>query len=428
MKTATSSELAEILEKEAPHSRRRYLVAAIAIVTITVIGFWILRGRTAKANDSQPTFQTENLSRGNISLAITATGNLEPTNEVTVGSELSGIMAEVYVDLNDRVIKGQALAKLDTTNLDQEIQSSLAGLRSAEANLAQAKATLKESQANLSRLQDLHERSKGKLPSKADLDSAIASADRAAASVLVAEASVGEAEARLRIDKSDLEKAVIKSPIDGIVLSRAVEPGQTVAASFSAPELFVIAESLEKMKLIVNVAEADIGRLDSGQRADFTVDAWPNRSYRAEVKRVSFGSAVTNNVVTYETELSVDNADLSLRPGMTATATINVAESRDVYLVSTAALRFNPAQAGPANTGEKRTFVQSLTPMPPRRSNSRPDGTNADGPAKQASQIFVLREGAPQPITVTVGINDGRLAEVSSKELADGLPIVVRAL
>jgi HlyD family secretion protein len=230
------------------------------------------------------------------------------------------------------------------------------------------------------------------------------------------------------INESDLAKAVIKSPIDGIVLTRSIEPGQTVAASFTAPELFIIAENLEHMKLDVAVAEADIGRVAKDQKASFTVDAWPSRSYQASVLKVSYGSAVTDNVVTYETELEVANTDLSLRPGMTATADIHVAESKNVFLVPSAALRFDPSAVTPTATASaKKTFVQSLSPMPPRRTNG---SGKTDGAVKSSAghaRIWVLRNGKPEAISVAIGLADERHTEVSGEGLTEGMQIIIRA-
>jgi HlyD family secretion protein len=236
---------------------------------------------------------------------------------------------------------------------------------------------------------------------------------------------VGEAEAQVRINENDLAKAIIKSPIDGIVLTRSIEPGQTVAASFTALQLFIIAEKLERMKLQVTIAEADIGRVAHGQNSSFTVDAWPDRSYTANVSKVSYGSAVKDNVVTYLAQLDVANDDLSLRPGMTATADIRVATSTNVFLVPAAALRFVPAIAATSAAPAKKSFVQSLIPMP-TRNRSRPDETAAEAKPSVA-QIWVLRAGKPESITVKVGLSDGRHTEVSGEGLAEGLAVILRA-
>jgi HlyD family secretion protein len=367
-------------------------------------------------------YVTEPIRRGDIRLVVTATGILEPTTRVTVGSELSGTTLEVYSDLNDHVVRGQPLAKLDTAKLAQQTEIGRALVRSAKARVVQAAATVSEAAAVLAREREL---SSTGISSPSVLEAAVASSARAAADALGAEAQVGEAEAQVLVNEGDLARAVIRSPIDGIVLSRSIEPGQVVAASFTAPELFVIAERLERMRLQVAVAEADIARVAQGQPSSFTVDAWPERTFSARLSRVSYGSEVKDNVVTYLAELEVANDDLSLRPGMTATAEIRVAESLGVLLVPASALRFNPEPVSAAtNPVAKRSFVQSLIPMP-TRNRSRPA---AEVPAAVAAspRIWVLRENGPASVEVKAGLSDGRFTEVSAPGLVEGLEVILR--
>ena len=406
------------------HTKRWIFVALILVVGGVGAGLWWRK--VANAKKQPPPYATEPLKRGDITLTITATGNLVPTNEVTVGSELSGTTLEVFVDINDRVTKGQPLAKLDTGKLTQQTAATRAALASAEALVTQAEATVKESAAALARQRELLRISDGKVPSRLDLDTALAAADRAAANLLSAQAAVGEARAQLLINETDLAKAVVKSPIDGIVLTRSIEPGQTVAASFTAPQLFVIAEKLERMKLEVAIAEADIGRVAKGQPSTFTVDAWPDRAYTARVSVVSYGSDVANNVVTYEADLDVLNDDLSLRPGMTATADILVAESKNVFVVPTAALRFVPAapNAGAA-AAPKKSFVQSLILMIGRKKTLSND--LAPKPAVADAHIWILRDRRPVALSVKLGLSDGRDTEVSGDGLVEGLAVILRA-
>jgi len=401
------------------HLKRNLIFVFILLALFGEGWFWW--SRIEKAKNQVPPYVTEILKRGDISLTITATGNLAPTTQVIVGGELSGTTLEVYVDFNDRVKLGTPMAKLDTSKLSQQTEISRATLKAAQAGVAQAEATVKESAAALNRQREL---SQAKLVSTADYEVTIATAGRADADLLSAQAVVGEAEAQVRINEYDLSKAIIKSPIDGIVLTRSIEPGQTVAASFTAPQLFIIAEKLERMKLNVAIAEADIGRVAAGQKSTFTVDAWPDRSYTASVSKVSYGSAVTDNVVTYLAELEVSNDDLSLRPGMTATADIRVAESTNVFLVPTAALRFVPAAAA-APTSAKKSFVQSLIPMPTRNSN-RP--TDTDTTVKSSgAHIWVLRDGHAESIAVQLGLSDGRNTEISGAGLTEGMVVILRA-
>lgn len=409
--------------RRSPWRRVAWITAGALVVAIAVPTF-LARG----AKDLPLTFTTQPIRKGDLRLTITATGNLEPTNEVTVGSELSGLVLEVYVDTNDQVKKGQPLAKIDTSKLEQQIAASRAALNTAEAKVTEAQATLHEAEAALARQQELNRVSNGRMPSKADLVTAQATVERAVASVASAKAGVDQAQAQLNSNENDLRKAVIVSPIDGIVLTRSVEPGQTVAASFTAPELFVIAESLEQMKLNVSVAEADIGRVKNGQTAQFTVDAWPNKTYDAVVRRVAYGSTVSSNVVSYVTELEVNNKDLTLRPGMTATADIHVAHSQGVLLVPTSALRFDPTTLGAAPTAQSKTFLQSIMPMPPRPGAKRPTENEVASPGQKVTRVHVLKDGHPEPVTVRTGLNDGKQVEVSGDGLVEGLPVILRAV
>ena len=420
------SDLAAAIQAGAPGRRSQWLIVAGLVVVALGVGGWYWWRAAEQARNQPPPYATALLRRGDITLTITATGNLVPTNVVTVGSELSGTVLEVYVDINNRVTKGQPLAKLDTSKLLQQTAGSRAAVKAAQAAVTLAEATVKEDEATLARQLELRRLSGGQMPSQLDLDAALATAARARASLLSAAATVGQAQAQVLINESDLAKAIVKSPIDGIVLTRSIEPGQTVAASFTAPQLFIIAEKLERMKLEVAIAEADIGRVAPGQPSTFTVDAWPDRAYTAGVTVVSYGSAVTNNVVTYEADLAVSNDDLSLRPGMTATADILVAESKNVFLVPAAALRFVPAATtGAAPVAAKKSFVQSLIPMIGRK--GAVDKAPAPKPAIADAHVWVLREGQPAAIPVKLGLSDGRDTEVSGAGLTEGLAIILRA-
>ncbi len=415
-------DLAAAIRSEGMTHRLRVPLILGAVTCLLGAGGWYWWWRVHQARTRASAYITEPLKRGDLNLSITATGNLAPTTEVTVGSELSGTTLEVYVEFNDRVTKGKPLAKLDTSRLTQQTESSRAALNSAQAMVGQAEATVRESSATLKRQQELSGLS---LIPDADLETAVATADRAQASLQSAKALVGEAAAQVRINENDLTKAIIKSPIDGIVLTRSLEPGQTVAASFTAPQLFVIAEKLERMKLEISIAEADIGRVSRGQTAVFTVDAWPDRNYSAVVSVVSFGSVVKDNVVTYEADLEVSNDDLSLRPGMTATADILVAAATNVFLVPTAALRFHPATNQGVRAATKKSFVQSLIPMPTR--NSRRPAESASPEKPERSHLWILREGQIESMPVQLGLTDGRSSEVSGEGLSEGLQVVLRA-
>jgi len=312
------------------------------------------------------------------------------------------------------------LVALDDTRLRDQVAGSRAALAAAEAALAQAQATATESQDSLARLRDVFQRSGGLVPSASEMAAAEAATARGQANLASARAGVAQARATLSSNETNLAKATIRSPIDGVVLSRAVEPGNAVAASLQAVTLFTLAEDLTKMKLQVNVDEADVGQVQTGQRANFTVSAWPTRRYPARVMRVGYGATTKDNVVTYLTDLSVDNDDLSLRPGMTATATITTVERSDALRVPNAALRYSPttvASAAPAGN----PIVSSMMPRPPRSGGARSAGTDIT----QVRQVWVLEAGQPRAIPVTPGVSDGRMTEVSSEQLMPGMAVIV---
>lgn len=417
-----SSELAAQLglDPGAPGRRRwrRGLLAAGAAAALSLVVALALRGRGAPAP-----YQTEAARRGTLTVTVSATGTLEPTNEVEVGSELSGVVRSVEATYNQRIAKGQVLARIDTTKLEAQAAQHRAALAAAEAKVAEARATVEEDRVALERLEQVRERSGGKVPAQADLDAAIAALARARATLASAQAAVAQARATLQATLVDLGKAVVRSPVDGVVLERSIEPGQTVAATLEAPVLFTVAEDLRRMELRVDVDEADVGRVAAGQEARFTVDAFPDRTFAARVSQVRLGATTTSGVVTYKAVLAVDNDDLALFPGMTATAEIVVERDEDALLVPSAALRFSPpapAAAAPAPSGN---FLQRLMPRPPPRSARKA----AAAPARAGAQVYVLRDGAPAPVPVTTGSSDGQVTRITGGDLAEGAEVVVAA-
>lgn len=418
------ADIAKIIGSEPARGRFRILRWLSVILGLALIAGGFLWLRAGPPADALPRFQTAAVSRGDLRVTVSATGQLAPVNEVDVGSEQSGTVKEVFVDYNDRVKKGQVLARLDVSKLQDAIAKAKAELASAEAKVLQTQATVKEARANLGRLRQVARLSGGKVPSSADLETAEATLQRASADEASARAAVDVARATLRSNETDLSKASIYSPIDGVVLTRAVEPGQTVAASLQVTVLFKLAESLSQMELQVDVDEADVGQVRAGQAATFTVDAYPNRRFPAGISLVRFGSETVDNVVSYKTILNVDNDDLSLRPGMTATAEIVTAERENVLLVPNAALRFTPprpAANAPAN-GRSGGLLASLLPRPPRPSAARAATETAD--KSTAQRVWVLRDGRPEPVAVTVGQSDGRMTEVSGAGLEVGEPVI----
>ncbi|HRH80427.1 MAG TPA: efflux RND transporter periplasmic adaptor subunit [Thiobacillaceae bacterium] len=419
-----TAELERLLGGRAHHrfpARRWMWLGPLLALLLAGLGYGLWKGGQEPA---APRFHTEPVILGTLVVKVSATGKLQPTNQVDVGSELSGIVEKVLVDENDRVRKGQELARLDLSKLNDAVAKSSANLAAAEAQSRQTQATLAEARANLSRLRQVAELSGGKVPSKNEMDGAEANVKRAEANLASAASGVAQAQAGLRSDETNLAKAHIRSPIDGVVLTRKVEPGQTVAASLQAPVLFTLAEDLAKMELQVDVDEADVGQVEVGQSATFGVDAWPGREYPASIIRVGYGSQVTEGVVSYPTALRVDNEDLSLRPGMTATAEITTLRRADVLLVPNAALRFTPPSAD-AGAAKSRGMVGMLMPRPPRQAPKQPAAAaDKDG----GRRVWVLRDGQLVPLTIHTGASDGRMTEVVGGDLKAGMQVITESL
>ena len=400
-----------------------WLIAAVA--TALVIMTWASQ---LGESDQGVRFKTQAVTRGDLAVRATATGTLEPVNQVDVGTEVSGTIEAVLVDYNDRVRKGDVLARLDTAQLEARLRQSEAALALAGARVQDAEATITETANRLRRTRDLISK---RLSSPEELDAAEAAAARAEAALAVARSQVDQAQAEVDADRRILEKAVIRSPIDGIVLKRQVEPGQTVAASLQTPVLFTIAENLAQMELHVDVDEADVGKVAAGQSAEFTVDAYPERSFPAQIEQVRFAPKTVEGVVTYETLLSVDNDQLLLRPGMTATAEILVEQVSGALLVPNSALRFSPPkgsdaadEARPAGGGGG--LVGMLLPhRPPDDKHGGDSGRSAKGGRQR---VWVLRDGEPLMVEVRTGATDGILTQVTEGPLEPGMDVMVDVL
>ena len=393
----------------------------IGLAVLAAAAGGIYYWQAQKESNAAPVYVTEALRKGNLTLTVAANGTIVPTRVVSIGSELSGTVKRVLVDVNDVVKKGQVLVELDTAKLDDQVLRSRAALASAQAQLAQTAATVKEARAGLARFEEVSRLSGGKVPSATELDGARATLERAVAGEASASATVAEARATLSTDETNLSKASIRSPINGVVLTRTVDPGNAVAASLQAVTLFTIAEDLAQLRLEVAVDEADVGSVKVGQKASFTVSAYPSRRYPARITRVAFGSTKTDNVITYTTWLEVDNSDLSLRPGMTAASTIVATERNDVLLVPNTALRFTPAAAAVAAPAASGSVVSKLMPRMPPRSGGRRAAGNGNAAVRQ---IWVLQDGQAVAIAVTPGISDGRMTEVSGPDLKEGMAVI----
>ena len=420
-KTTPPADLQALLGSDHPPRWWRRPALWMSLAALVLLGAGVLYWQSEQKTMSAPVYVTEPLKKGDVTLTVAANGTLQPTRSVTIGSELSGTVKRVLVDVNDRITAGQVLVELDTAKLLDQVTQSRAGLASAQAQLAQASATLKETSATLARFEEVARLSGGKVPSAVELDSAKAAVERAVASESAARASVSEARAGLASTETNLSKAAIRSPINGVVLSRSVDPGNAVAASLQAVTLFSVAEDLTQLKLDVAVDEADVGSVQVGQKATFTVSAFPARRYPATIHRVAFGSTKTDNVVTYTTTLNVDNSDLSLRPGMTAAATIVAKEAPGVLLVPNTALRFSPT-SGNGATAANTSILAKMMPRPPRSNTPKTAGTDrrSGGPR----QIWVLKDGQPVAQPVKTGISDGRFTEVSGEGLTEGMAVI----
>ncbi len=353
--TTDAHSVDEFLGSETKPRWRRWMKYWLPAVVLLVLAAVFLRG-----GDDKQQYITEPVVERSLDIDVTATGNLRPTNQVEVGSEVSGRIDRMLVDVNDRVSRGQVLAQINTDVIEDQIRQAQANLNAARASVAQAGATLDVDTAQLARLQEVWRLSEGKVPSRTELEAAEANVKRDRASVASAQANVASAQAQLSSAMTNRDRAVIRSPVSGVVLARQVEPGQTVAASFNTPTLFVIAEDLSQMQLRVSIDEADVGQVEAGQKASFTVDAYPGRKFPATVERVDLASNNTaqssqqqqsagqqgNSVIIYEARLTVDNAAGLLRPGMTATANIATDSTGKRMLVPNGALAFRAAEKG----------------------------------------------------------------------------------
>ncbi|WP_417909895.1 efflux RND transporter periplasmic adaptor subunit [Candidatus Electronema sp. PJ] len=418
------AEINPALLLEPPHrrSRLRCLFWLLLLGGLSAAGYFYLEQQkeSRQSAAAQVEYKTEEVRSGDLTINVTATGTLQPTNQVEVGSELSGNIEEVLADFNDQVKAGQVLARLDVSKLQAQVKQTEASLQAAKAKVLTAAATIQETASKLRQLEKIRELSGGKTPSQFDIDAAEAGAARARAEKASAEAGVAEVQAKLDMTRTDLGKAEIISPVNGIVLSRTAEKGQTVAASFSAPVLFKLAEDLTKMELHVDVDEADIGQVREGQDAKFTVDAYPDRKFSAVIRQVRFASTVTNGVVTYKTVLMVDNADLVLRPGMTATAEIVVQKAENALLVPVAALRFTPQAS--EKRAKKKSLLDSLMPRRlPRERRMPPAAVDSKAP----QQIWKLgKNGQPQQVPVKIGLNDGNNVQILEGEIKPGEQVI----
>ena len=377
----------------------RKMLVVIACTALAALTLLLWRSATHKA---APEYTTAKADRGRIAARVTATGTLSALVTVQVGSQVSGRIAEIAVDFNSPVKQGQLLARIDPQLFDAALQQAQANLKAAQANLAKAQVQARDAQRQAQRADDLFAQ---RLVAQADRDTARANADAAVAGISAAEGEVAQSAASANQSAVNLTYTKIISPTDGVVISRNVDVGQTVAAALQAPTLFVIAQDLRQMQVDTSVAESDIGKLTEGMPVTFTVDAYPGDRFRGSVRQIRNAPTTVQNVVTYDAVIAVANPDLKLKPGMTANANFAYADKPDVLRVPNAALRFKPG------------------------ADQLPDRQTADASRQRGDRgqrtLWLLRAGQPQAVTVHTGISDGSLTEIVDGELREGDELII---
>lgn len=368
---------------------KRILVGLLIIMVVVIGGYLLL-----KKNKNNIRYRTEEVTRGDIVSSVTATGTVNPVTTVLVGTQVSGTIKHIYVDFNSPVKKGQIVAQIDPATFEAQVEQSRANLFAAQANLQKAEATLLDAKRTRERNKTLYSKN---LIARSDLDTAETNYEIAKAQVEASRAQVEQAKASLKMAETNLMYTRIVSPVDGIVISRNVDVGQTVAASFQTPTLFTIAQDLTKMQIDCNISEADIGRVRKGQDVEFTVDAYPDTIFKGKVYQIRNAPITIQNVVTYDVVVKVENPELKLKPGMTANVSIIIETKKDVLKIPNAALRFRP----PELTRDKRTM--------------------------KGKGVWVIEKGKLFRKEITLGISDGSYTEVSSG-LKEGDRVVIEAL
>lgn len=385
-----------------------WLAAAIALGSAV---YGTLRWKLESGDREKPApYQTAAIDRGPIVAKVTASGTLSALVTVQVGSQVSGRIREILADFNSVVKKGQVIARLDPQLLTATLEQARANYDAAQADLLKAKVQAKDADRQLGRQRSLHEQ---KLTAQADFDTAQANADVAVATVAAAQGRVAQTRAALHQAQVNLDYTTIESPIDGVVISRAVDVGQTVTASLQTPTLFVIAEDLRKMQVDTSVAEADVGRLQSGMHAYFTVDAFPNDRFEGAVRQIRNAATTVQNVVTYDAVIDVENPELKLRPGMTANVTFVYADQQDALRTVNAALRFKPS-AELLKAAKPRDTAKPSAPALTSTTRGRRAPTNT------GRTLWVLRGQTPHPVSVMLGITDGVHTEIVEGDLREG--------
>ena len=393
------------------------IILAVVLVITGVVGCYYYK-RTPEIS-----YKTVKIERGTIASTVAATGNLSAVITVQVGTQVSGTIRKLYADYNSRVKKGQPIAEIDPSLFNASVEQAQGNYLEAEANLQKAKVTLADAERTYQRNKQLLG---GGIISQGDFDIAETALQSAKPSVKAAEGNLAQARGSLMQARTNLRYSTIRSPVDGVVISRAIDVGQTVAASFQTPTLFTIAQDLTKMQIEVSVDEADISRIQLHQNAGFTVDSYPEQTFRGKVVQIRSAPVITQNVVTYVVVVNVDNSDLKLMPGMTANVSVEVAKKDDVLKLPPAALRFKPKSTGD-DTKVKGNGDRSGA------SSQRPAGGGKGGPGKskgreRSQQVYLLKEGKPVAVPVKTGIANNSSIELIEGDLKEGDEVIIEQI
>jgi HlyD family secretion protein len=420
--------------------KKKIFIIVGVLLAVGIGVFLLLRG-----SENGQKFKTAPVTRGNLKATVTATGTLNAVTTVLVGTQVSGTIKQIYADFNSSVKKGQLIAEIDPATFQAQVEQQRANLMASKANVAKAKTALADAQRTMQRNKELFAKN---FIARSDLDTAETNYDSSGAQVNVNEAQVAQTEAALKTSEISLHYTKIVSPVDGVVVSRNVDVGQTVAASFQTPTLFTIAQDLTKMQVDTNVDEADIGKVALGQDVEFSVDAYPDRTFRGTVSQVRIAPITVQNVVTYDVVVKVDNDELKLKPGMTANVSIIVASKSAVLKIPNAALRFRPSEKDLGKSGADQTAKEGSKPGgAPGKEGGKPGGAPGKGagrpggppqvegggqsdgrPAGQRSYaVWIADQGKPKRVPVATGITDGAFTEVTSGDLREGQEVIVES-
>jgi HlyD family secretion protein len=393
------------------------LIVAILVLAGTGYGFW----RWGNSPKESP-YVTMPVQRGNVTQVVSSTGTLQAVITVLVGSQVSGTIDKLFADFNSKVKAGQVVAQLNQDKFKAAVDQARANLLAAQSNFEKAKVSVGDALRTLERNRELRKRD---IMAQSELDAAQTAYDAAVAQLEVNKAQIAQAQAALNQASVDLNNTVIHSPVDGIVISRSVDVGQTVAASLQAPTLFTIANDLAKMEVHTNVDEADVGNVTEGQEVTFTVDAFPARRFRGRVQQVRNAPTVVQNVVTYDAVVRIDNKELLLKPGMTANVQFLVNRKEDVLTIPNMAIRFKPPdQKNEAQELLRQEQSRAAPTVGAKKTSRSPGGAGGGGGGRRIS-IYLLRNGQAQPVEVQLGITDGSKTELREGELKENDPVII---